>query len=151
VSKVAISADQAAAMGVVAHHERMEIGELRFRLMGKDGSGYIRTVAAPSGGWQRSHSHTRIRETYIVQEGWIAMAVRRRDIEPEMQVTILRAGDVFTTNIGEVHNVFMAGGAVTHTVKHGPEAAMADWLPCAEFDTMTRRLSEEEIRRLSAA
>jgi hypothetical protein len=40
---------------VTTLHEAMPNGELRFRLIGPDGSSYIRTVASPMGAWQNSH------------------------------------------------------------------------------------------------
>jgi hypothetical protein len=43
VSKTWINSEQAASQfGILSNHERMENGELRFRLMGSDGNGYIR-------------------------------------------------------------------------------------------------------------
>ena len=73
--------------GIVAAHEQMPNGELRFRLFGSDGNGYIRTVATETGGWQKSHLHSTFRELYLVEFGWMAMATLGHDPNiPEIRI-----------------------------------------------------------------
>ena len=69
-----IEAHDATAMGVWTHHSEMPDGELRFRLKHDDGTAYSRTEATVGGGWQKSHSHRTVRETYITQRGRMALA-----------------------------------------------------------------------------
>lgn len=133
--------------GITCRHERMPNGELRFRLVSNDGSGYIRTVATSIGGWQNSHCHRELRETYIVQKGWMACA------EFANGKRVLRKygpGEIVTTRPHIVHNVYLPGAAVTHTVKHG-KAQGLDWTPCPEFDSLTQNLTEDDINRLAGA
>lgn len=134
--------------GISASHEEMPNGERRFRLTDRDGLGYIRTEAGASGGWQNAHLHQTLIETYIVQQGWIAAAELKQGI---MTVAIFTAGNIWSSVPGTVHNVYMAGNAVTHTVKHGAEAA-GDWLTSAEtkrLDMLTKTLDEKNIRKLA--
>lgn len=104
------------AHGVSTLHHRMDNGELRFRLKKADGTAYIRTEAGETGAWQESHFHNSVRETYIVQSGWVAYAEDRGG-RPAMRV--YSAGELFTTRPGVIHNVYMAAKSVIHTVKHG--------------------------------
>ena len=69
-----IRPDEARAKGVSTEHNEMPTGELRFRLKHDDGTAYIRTEATDRGGWQNSHYHRTVRETYIVQRGKMAFA-----------------------------------------------------------------------------
>ena len=69
-----IEADEARAMGVWTDHSEMPNGELRFRLKHDDGTAYSRTESTGRGGWQNSHYHRSVRETYIVQRGKMAFA-----------------------------------------------------------------------------
>ena len=115
--------------GISVRHGRMSTnGELRFRLNCADGSAYIRTqTASDSQGWQAPHFHNRIRETYIVEAGWIGYAELKAD---KLVQRSYAAGQVFTTEPGVVHNIYMPATAVIHTVKHGADAsptAGSDW------------------------
>jgi hypothetical protein len=67
-----------ALLGIAITGDRMDNGEYRFRLI-KDGPdagyGYIMTVMPNDQcGWQNSHHHEGIVETYTVQDGWIGFA-----------------------------------------------------------------------------
>ncbi|THB65101.1 MAG: hypothetical protein D6B26_04125 [Spirochaetaceae bacterium] len=128
---------------ICTNHEKMNNGELRFRLQSGDGSSYIRTVAGDCGAWQRSHYHEQTKETYIVQEGWMALAEQR---EGALLGRIYEKGTLVTTKPGIVHNVYLPCGAVIHTVKHGA-ASQSDWHESEEFDRMTTKLSEKEIKQ----
>ena len=131
--------------GITSHHEAMENGELRFRLRSADGSAYIRTVAGTDGAWQNSHFHKSVKETYIVQKGWMAFASQ---IDGKLSIAIVQTGEEFTTEPFVTHNVYLPAGAVIHTVKHGATNEN-DWFSDIEFDKATKHLSEEEIMRLS--
>ena len=129
---------------VFTKHEQMSNGEYRFRLVSKDGSSYIRTVAE-RGSWQNSHHHNVVRETYIVQCGWMVIAQR---LEGRRLLYRLRPpGGIITTTPLIVHNVYLPSGAVIHTVKHGSTMEF-DWHADEEFDSMTNELSEQDIERL---
>jgi len=136
-----INTEDLASYGIILNHEKMENGELRFRLMGKDGSGYIRTVAGKQGAWQNSHYHKQIMETYIVQSGWMALAEL---LNGKLKLHVLRPGEIVTTKPGVVHNIYLPKGAVIHTVKHG-KCTAEDWNPSEEFDKQTKKISEKEI------
>ncbi|MEX0802432.1 MAG: hypothetical protein WD688_03815 [Candidatus Binatia bacterium] len=102
--------------GIYTVHHQMDNLELRFRLKKTDGTAYIRTESSAVGGWQESHYHNKVRETYIVQKGWIGYAELTKN---GPGISIFCEGELFTTQPGVIHNVFMPANAVIHTVKHG--------------------------------
>jgi hypothetical protein len=131
--------------GITARHQEMDNGELRFRLVKSDGTAYIRTEASSAGAWQNSHYHQFVRETYIVQRGWIAYAEL---LDGKRKLTLYNAGEVFTTKPDVVHNVYMPANAAIHTVKHG-DATNEDRLvneTTKQFDRDTRDLNEEQLK-----
>jgi len=145
MAKTWISSEEAASVyGVSAMHQQMHNGELRVRLMANDGNGYIRTVAAKKGSWQNSHHHKRSFETYVVERGWMAVALSG-NATGEPIISLFQEGQIYTTKVGEVHNVYLPAGAIIHTVKHGNRNAPSDWHGIKEFDKKTRSLSEEEL------
>src|SRR2546430_2931324 len=97
--------DAMAKFGIKATHERMDNGEMHFRLMGSDGNGYIRTVATSGSGWQNSHKHDRIQETYIVEKGWMGVATLRSNGGQDVKVYLPQ--QTYTTRIGEAHNIYL--------------------------------------------
>ena len=109
------------------NHALFDNGELRFRLESySDKTSYIRTVSVDKSYWQESHVHSYLRETYIVQEGWIVYAT----LSNKNKYTIMKYGvnEQFTTYPDTVHSIFMSKGSVIHTVKHGsvPEGINID-------------------------
>jgi mannose-6-phosphate isomerase-like protein (cupin superfamily) len=136
-----ISPDLATELGIRTSHSRMSNGEMRYRLVAQDGSGYARTEAA-AGGWQNSHYHKGVTETYIVQDGWAAFAELH---EARLRLWIMRPGDIHTTRPGVSHNVYMSGSAVTHVVKHGGSGQVDDWFADPGLDSLTKHLSVAEI------
>ncbi|HCF24921.1 MULTISPECIES: hypothetical protein [unclassified Novosphingobium] len=135
--------------GVAAFHEVMDNGERRFRLRHASGSAYIRTEANATSGWQSSHYHREVRETYIVESGWMAFAELRGN---QLELRIVEAGEVLTTNPGVIHNVFLPPQAVIHTVKHGAVGG-DDRLTDREsgaFDVVTTALENEVAIRAAA-
>jgi hypothetical protein len=126
--------------------ETMPNGELRVRLTSPDGNNYIRTEAGRTGAWQKAHHHRTLRETYVVEVGWMGYVTER---EGKLRVSIHWPHDVVTTNPLEPHNVYLPANAVIHTVKHGSDGAK-DW---NENPTLTARcapLAEKDLHRLAA-
>lgn len=141
--------DAVAASGVSTLHERMPNGELRFRLMSSDGSAYIRTVSGPQGAWQRSHFHRHVRETYVVEKGWMVLA-ELDEVERRAVYTKYGPGEVVTTEPLKRHNVYLPGRSVIHTVKHSATPGDPDWHGAPELDAITHPLSEHAVLELSA-
>lgn len=148
LNKKALNEADARDLGVTTLHEQMENGELRFRLVAADGSSYIRTVATSIGGWQNSHYHKGVLETYISQEGCSFLVELMDD---ELVWHPLNPGDVFTTQPDIPHNMYLPAGAILHTVKHGDGGSGSDWHAAPELDARTKGLSEEEILRMVPA
>jgi hypothetical protein len=146
MSRRKLTADEVAAFGIrTDHHEQMDNGEYRFRLIcDSDRTTYVRTVAGPIGAWQNSHFHKSTSETYIVQSGWMAYAWRNTNNVLECRV--LDVGGIVTTATHVVHNVYLPCGAVIHTVKHG-NAPDADWHEAKDFSAETESISEDEVLR----
>lgn len=136
--------DLAAMHGIEARHESMPNGELRFRLYGPDGNGYIRTVAGTCGAWQNSHYHLHVRETYIVERGWMVLA-EWDEKQQNVNLTRFDEGCIVTTSVGREHNVYLPEHAVIHTVKHGAKSAEADWHPAERLDRLTKCLTNVDI------
>jgi hypothetical protein len=130
--------------GITCEHSIAENGEFRFRLKKADGTAYIRTESPSEGGWQDSHYHKKVLETYIVQSGWMGYAVRTSS-GPD--IAIYRAGELFTTAPEIIHNVYLPKNSVIHTVKHGDaigEDRLEDERTFA-FTALTKKISETEI------
>jgi hypothetical protein len=142
-----LSAEDAQSLfGIKAIHEQMDNGELRFRLMGSNGagSGYIRTEARSAGGWQKSHKHLGTTETYIVEREWMALASMDQR-QPSAVIKIYRPGQIVTTEIGVVHNVYLPTESIIHTVKITSEDGGTDWIPAPKFDEITHPISEADL------
>lgn len=134
--------------GVISNHGRMDNGELRFRLQKNDGTAYIRTESPPEGGWQASHWHEKVKETYIVQEGWIGYAALRNG-RPHFEV--YQKDAIFTTAPSEIHNIYMPAGAVIHTVKHGDplgENRLVDDRT-EKFNSLIHGISESDLQNMA--
>lgn len=153
-----LSSEEVSAYGLSCPSHQMDNDELRFRLMGSDGSGYIRTVAGNTGGWQNSHFHHGAIEWYAVQRGRIAFA----ELQPngDVKIQIINAGGTVQSQPGCPHNVYMFAGAETHTVKFGRtdlslhphcrNGDKGDWWPSPEVDAVTRHLTEADILERAA-
>lgn len=127
--------------GIVVNGEQMPNGELRFRMIDRDGNGYIRTETTV-GGWQNSHRHKSLSETYVVERGWMGFA---EIVDGELLVRIFTEGQSVTTPIDICHNVYLPSGAIIHTVKHGGICGSSDWISCPDLDAASRGLSEKAI------
>jgi mannose-6-phosphate isomerase-like protein (cupin superfamily) len=140
----------AEAYGIGTSFELMENGECRFRLVDRDGNGYVLTIASRDGAWQRSHFHLKRRETYIVERGWMALATAIVG-NSDFKITLVEAGGSIATQPGQSHNVYLSAGAVIHTVKHGGGSGEKDdWEEDEDLDLQTRGLTETKIRELSS-
>src|ERR1035438_10167978 len=137
-----ISPERAREYGVSASHNIMENGELRYRLVAADGSAYVRVEASEDGGWQNSHYHKAVLETYIVQKEWAAFVER---FDGDVLWQIMKPGDVYTTRREVSHNVYLPARAVIHVVKHGGTDLEGDWHGDSTLDSETKPLSQEEI------
>lgn len=138
------AADLAVEYNIQTGNERMPNGEIRFRMYGGDGNGYVRVVSGPHGGWQNSHYHHRIRETYIVETGWMILAQYRRETS-SVELIRLEAGGIVTTEPLRKHNVYLPANTLIHVVKHGSVAGEADWIPAPDLDILTQCLSEAQV------
>jgi hypothetical protein len=87
---------------IIISHRIMPNGEHRFKLAKEDGAGYIRTEASKNGAWQKSHYHENLKETYIVQKGWIAYATIIND---RCNIELYKEGELFTTQPTIIHNI----------------------------------------------
>lgn len=141
-----LDAAQAKELGIWTAHNRMPNGEYRFRLRCADGTAYIRTVATERSGWQKSHFHRGVRETYILQKGRLALA---EWVENRLQIRVFSQDEIVTTQPNVPHNVYMFPNAITHTVKHGEDGSIEDWIAYPELDVLTIHLAESEILRLA--
>ena len=124
---------QALEFGIQPVHHQMDNGELRIRLTRDTGSSYILTLSAEQSGWQSSHVHLRKREFYIVEQGWIVLALRQSE---QLTFRSLGPNDSFMLPPGLPHNVYLSEGSVLHTVKYG--SADADWEAAPELDEKLR-------------
>jgi mannose-6-phosphate isomerase-like protein (cupin superfamily) len=134
--------------GIATNYERMENGEVRFRLVGSDGNGYVLTIASESGGWQNSHSHSSFQEMYIVESKWMALATANPSGGMPC-IQILTEGKSVIIPLGQVHNVYLPSKAVVHTVKFGNRNPNPGWEKSRWFDEQTKCLSERQILTLA--
>ncbi|MGB9180124.1 MAG: hypothetical protein WCB68_12830 [Pyrinomonadaceae bacterium] len=136
-----IESEASRVYGINTDHEKMPNGELRFRLTSSDGNNYIRTVASDTGAWQEAHSHASLRETYIIEKGWMALAERQGNI---LKISIYWPGDLITTKPTIAHNVYLPANAVIHTVKHGVHAP-DDRKDEPELTAETKSITEKDV------
>lgn len=132
----------------------MDNGEQRYSVRMPDGSAWILTIAGETGGWQNAHYHKGVRETYVVQSGWMAFASITD--EGKYLIDIYQSGDVVSSQPLQNHNVYLPAGAVIHTVKHGqaignPDKKGNDWFPAnSTFDEWTKGLGEDDLHSFEA-
>ncbi|WP_297289980.1 cupin domain-containing protein [uncultured Flavonifractor sp.] len=138
---------QAQVLGVATRHERMDNGELRFRLCASDGSSYIRTQAGAQSGWQNSHLHRYVHELNVIQQG-VMLVVEERD--GLLVHRVLRAGDFYLCPLNVPHNSYMLPGTVAHTVKYGQDLPDVDWVVCPWLDPRCRALDVDALVRASS-
>lgn len=145
MSQIEITDEEAQSKyGVSTKHGRMPNGELRFRLTNLDGNNYIRTEASETSGWQNAHKHKTLHETYIVENGWMALAEKAGTA---IDISLFSSNDVVTTRPNVVHNVYLPANAVVHTVKHGSQDEN-DWHKDDGFTDWCEALSEDQVLKL---
>lgn len=148
MEEIVISSEEAKEKyGITSEHSKMPNGELRFRLKKDDGTAYIRTESSLKSGWQNSHYHNRVKETYIVQKGWIGYVEL---IDEVMCFKTYTKGQIFTTRQGIIHDIYMTRNAVIYTVKHGDskgEQRLEDGTE--EFTQKTKSISEKELKKIA--
>ena len=139
-----LSDRQAKDLGVTTRHERMDNGELRFRLCASDGSSYIRTEAGAQSGWQNSHLHRYVHELNVIQQG-VMLVVEEHD--GVLVPRVLRTGDFYLCPLNVPHNSYLLPGTVAHTVKYGQELPDVDWVSCPQLDPRCRALDVDALLR----
>ena len=124
--------------GVKLDHEILDTGEVRFRLSGSDGSGYIR-AENPSARylWENGHSHAALLELVVVQSGQCVFCELE---DGAVTFKLLSPGDTAQTRPGVPHTICMDGRAAIHTVKFG-DCSRPDWLPCPELDQIVKPMT----------
>ncbi len=127
--------------GVKTNHEVMDNGEKRFRLIGSDGSSYIRTEASSDSGWQNSHYHTVIKELYLVQSGSIIFV---QLIDGRLDIKKYSEGEFCISEPMVPHNCYMFPNAITHTIKFG-DCSTSDWIASLELDEMIKNIDVEDL------
>ena len=142
-----INSKDAKDLGVWTEHAQMPNGERRFRLKNTDGTAYIRTEATDNSGWQKSHYHKSVQETYIVQNGQMVLA---EWIDEKLRIRIFGPNEIVTTQPNIPHNVYLFGKAIIHTVKHGDESEISDCHVFPALDEETLHLKEADIVRLAS-
>ena len=135
-----LSAKEALEYGVSTYHNQMDNGEKRFRLSTQSGSSYILSIDPAENAWQNSHYHEKKKEFYVVEKGWILIAVLEED---GVKIRKLGADESMFVPSGVKHNVYMTTDAIVHTVKYGTEEM--DWIPCPELDEMLKTVEVEEF------
>lgn len=127
--------------GVRTLHERMDSGEMRFRLLFGDGSSYVHTFAASPAAWQNSHVHSGIFELTLVQEGAFLFVELENGA---LRTQICRKNEFVISRPGIPHNMYIAAGSDVHTIKYG-SIAPNDWAPQPELDALSRGLDPEAL------
>ena len=120
--------------GISTKHSMMDNGERRFRLIGADGSCYIRTEASENSGWENSHSHSRLTEICIVQRGWVVYAEL---VDGRVEAKRYEEGETFRIPPMIPHNAYLSPNGILHTVKFG-DCTNADWIPSPELDALLK-------------
>ncbi len=121
--------------GITTNHNVMDNGELRFRLSGADGSGYIRTEIPGHSGWENSHWHARLSELCLVQQGSLVYAELK---EGKVETRTYTAGEYFIVPPLVHHNCCPAPGTILHTIKFG-DCSAPDWNPSPELDGLLQK------------
>ena len=119
----------------------MDNEEKRFRLIGSDGSSYIRTEASNDSGWQNSHYHTVIKELYLVQKGTIIFVEL---INNKINIKKYNEGEFCISEPMIPHNVYMFPNTITHTIKFG-DCSKADWNECKELDELVKEIDVKKV------
>ena len=127
--------------GVSINCNIMDNDEKRFRLIGKDGSSYIRTETSENGGWQNSHYHTAIKELYLVQKGSIILIELIND---KISIKKYSEGEYCISEPMIPHNIYMFPNTITHTIKFG-DCTYKDWHEDNKLDNIIESINVNDI------
>ena len=136
-----IKDNQLSEYGIITKHNIMDNGEKRFRLIGGDGSSYIRTEASINSGWQNSHYHTTLKELYLIQKGSVIFAEL---INNKIHTKKYSEGEFFISQPMISHNVYMFPNTITHTIKFG-DCSKPDWNEAKELDDIIKTIDINAI------
>ena len=78
------------------------------------------------------------------------MAIATLSDNEELKLLALEAGEIWTSERGLAHNVFMPASVITHTVKHGT-GSEHDWLTNSDtelLDKLTQKSTQAELENL---
>ena len=135
-----LSDNEASQHGIYTVHHEMDNGERRFRLVSEHGSSYILTQSNVNNGWQKSHVHYCKNEYYIVEQGFVLVAMM---IDGKIKIDKFCENDSFSIPSGIAHNILMCDNAILHTVKFG--AKEDDWNSCVELDTVLTNVDIQQF------
>ncbi len=129
---------------IFTRHHEMDNGEFRFRLLRDDGTGCAITEAGGDGFWQESHCHKSVKETYIIQKGWVACAKLQNE---KCKIQIFKEDEIFTIEPEVAHNLYLSKGAVIYTIKHGVSKKDNRVVnsEAKKLDNIVQGLGEEQI------
>lgn len=123
--------------GILTKHNQMDNGEKRYRLISFLGSSYILTLSADAPTWQKSHVHYQKTELYLVEKGWVLIAMIR---DNGLEIKKLNENESYIINKGVPHNVYLAKDSILHAIKYG--CIEEDWNAWHELDQL---LQEKQI------
>lgn len=131
----------------------MDNGQTRRRVRMGDVAVTITTTEVA--GWEESHLHRGLRESYTVIKGRMGFSFESLEEDGERGVMLLEPGDTVSSNPGAAHNVYLYAGTTIGVFVYGepvgnPDKKGNDWWPAQDdFDAWSKSLSEADIERLS--
>lgn len=134
--------------GIQINHELMDSGEIRFRLIASDGSGYARIHAPNVGYWQNSHVHSTMSEIIVVHKGWVVFV----EIDPDRGSCSFQrfgAGAIFKSRPNIPHNLFVSANCILMCLKHGDMTAN-DWIASPALDNLTKHMTEDQVLAITS-
>ena len=134
-----IDFEQAKKYGISTNHQLMDSGELRFRLNSEHGSCYILTKAKSEQYWQNSHVHYHKKELYLVEKGWVIIALMKEKVE----FIKLSENESLMIMPNIPHNLYISKDAIIHTIKYGSEDT--DWYPYPKLDEICKKSDISEL------
>ena len=137
-----INNDELKKYGINTKHNIMDNGEKRFRLIGEDGSSYIRTESTLNSGWQNSHYHTTIKELYLVQKGTVIFVEL---INNKLTIKKYIEDEFFFSKPMISHNIYMFPNTILHTIKFG-NCSKSDWMENKELDEIIKKIDINNIK-----
>lgn len=112
----------------------MDNKEKRTRIICDDNTVFGRTEQSETSSWQNAHYHNNLLEMYIVQKGYIVLALKK---DEEIMYKKLTENQYYNVETMTSHNVYMPSGSVMHTIKYG-NVKEEDWNYDEELDKITK-------------